>query len=291
MPNSTGPALNFLPMLKRILYFFTCFFVLQTARSQELYVFSEPASNMPSNSLSAKLTYRSPVSKYNNYYKQRYTPELMFGLSRKWMAHVSGTFSDFYSPTVRWESVKGYAKYRFYSDDDVHRHFRMAAFAEGSYSRSPFYYGDINLDGENSGVQAGLIATQLINKFAVSGTASVIKIFADEGEHAGHLGHSLKALYYSLSTGYLLFPRDYTSYKQANLNIYFETIGMKGFDAGDYMLDLAPALQLILNSNLKINMGARFQVLGNMLRVGETNYYLSMERTFLGALQHKKKQL
>ena len=64
---------------------------------------------------------------------------------------------------------------------------------------------------------------------------------------------------------------------------------MKGFDAGDYMLDMAPALQLIFNSNLKINVGARLQVMGNMLRIGERNYYLSLERTFLGALQHKEK--
>jgi hypothetical protein len=278
-------------MTKRIIYFIISFFILQTMQAQELYVFSEPASNMPSNSLSAKLTYRTPVSKYNNYYKQRYTPELMFGLSSKWMVHVSGTFSDFYSPKLRGESVKGYAKYRFYSNDDVHQHFRMAAFAEGSYSRSPFYYSDINLDGDNSGVQAGIIATQLVNKLAVSGTASVIKVFADEGEHTAHQGHSLKALYYSLSAGYLLFPLDYTSYKQTNLNIYFETFGMKGFDASDYMLDLAPALQLIFNSNFKVNLGARFQVSGNMQRVGENNFYLSLERTFLGALQHKKKKL
>jgi hypothetical protein len=275
----------------KIIYLFISCFMIKTAYTQELYVFSEPASNMPSHSLSAKLNYRSPVSKYNNYYKQRYTPELMFGVNSKWMLHASGTFSDFYSPVVRWESVKGYAKYRFYSNDDVHRHFRMAAFAEGSYSRNPFYYGDINMDGDNSGVQAGLIATQLVNKLAVSATASVIKVFADEGEHAGHLGHSLKALYYSLSAGYLLLPVEYTSYKQMNLNIYFETIGMKGFDAGDYMLDLAPALQFIFNSNLKVNLGARLQVMGNMLRVGEQNYYVSLERTFLGALQRKKKKL
>ena len=36
-------------------------------------------------------------------------------------------------------------------------------------------------------------------------------------------------------------------------------------------------------------MGARFQAAGNMLRAGDTNYYLSVERTFLGALQQKKK--
>ena len=268
---------------------FTCMLLMHMMKSQELYVFSEPASNMPAHSISAKLGYRSPVSRENNFYRQRYTPEIMLGLDKHWMVHLSGTFSDFYSPTVRAESVKGYAKYRFYSNDDVHQHFRMAAFAEASYSRRPFYYGDINLDGDNSGVQAGIIATQLVNKLAVSGTASVIKVFAEESEHVAHLGYSQQALYYSLSAGYLLFPLNYSSYKQTNLNIYFETIGMKGFEGGDYMLDLAPALQLIFNSNFKVNLGARFQAAGNMLRPGETNYYVSLERTFLGALQRKKK--
>jgi hypothetical protein len=264
---------------------------LHTSYAQELYVFSEPASNMPAHSVSAKITYRSPVSRTNNYYRQRYTPEIMFGLSRQWMLHVSGSLSDFYSPAVRGESAKLYTKYRFYSNDDVHRHFRMAAFAEAGYSRNPFVYGDINLDGDNSGVQAGFIATQLVNKLALSGTASVIKIFTGQTEHAAHAGHSLQALNYSLSAGYLLFPKDYTGYKQVNVNLYVETIGMKGFDGSDYMIDLAPALQFIFNSNFKINLGARFQAAGNMVRAGETNYYLGIERTFLGALQRRKKTL
>jgi len=238
--------------------------------------------------MSAKFTYRTPVSKYNNDYKQRYTPELMFGLNKQWMLHISNTFSDFYTSQLRWESVKTYAKYRFYSDDDVHRHFRMAAFAEAAYSRSPFYYGDINLDGDNSGVQAGIIATQLVNKLAVSGTASLLKVFANRNVHVNQLDHSLNAFYYSLSAGYLLFPLNYSDYKQTNLNLYFETIGMKGLDKGDYMLDVAPALQIIFNSNLKINLGARLQATGNMVRPGENNYFVSVERTFLGVLKHKK---
>ena len=260
----------------------------QMAVSQELYVFSEPASNMPAHSMSAKLTYRTPVSKYNTSYRQRYTPELMFGLNKQWMLHVSSSFSDFYTTQLRWESVKTYAKYRFYSDDDVHRHFRMAAFAEAAYSRSPFYYGDINLDGDNSGVQAGIIATQLVNKLAVSGTASLLKVFANRAMHVNQLDHSLNAFYYSLSAGYLLFPLNYSDYKQTNLNLYFETIGMKGLDKGDYMFDAAPALQVIFNSNLKINLGARLQVTGNMVRPGENNYFVSVERTFLGALKRRK---
>lgn len=264
--------------------------VLQVMMAQELYVFSEPASNMPAKSISAKIGYRSPVSNYNNFYKQRYTPEVMLGVSRDWMFHISSTFSDYYSNNVRWESVKGYAKWRFYSNDDVHQHFRMAAYAEGAYSRSPFYYGDINLDGDNSGIQAGLIATQLVHKFAITGSAGVIKVFADRDAHVNHLGHSLSGLNYNLSAGYLLFPMSYTNYKQVNVNIYFEAIGMKGFEGNDYMLDLAPALQFIFNSNLKINAGARFQAAGNMLRVGEKNYYIGVERTFLGALQRKHKK-
>jgi hypothetical protein len=166
----------------------------------------------------------------------------------------------------------------------------MAAFAEGSYSRSPFYYGELSLDGDNNGVQAGLIATQLVNKLAVSGTASLIRVFADHNLHVHQLGHSVSAFYYSVSAGYLLFPVNYSDYGQTNVNIYLETIGMKGFEKGDYMLDLAPALQFIFNSNFKVNLGARLQLGSNMLRPGEQNYSVGLERTFLGALKRHKKQ-
>ncbi len=278
-------------MSKQLIIICSIFFIANTASSQELYVFSEPASNMPAHSVSAKLDYRIPVSDINNTYRQRYSPELMFGLSKKWMLHVAGSFSDFYMPQIRWESVKTYAKYRFYSADDVHRHFRMAAFGEAAYSRNPFYYGDLNLDGDNSGVRAGIIATQLVNKLAVSGTASIIETFASAASHAAHPENSTAAFSYSLSAGYLLFPLNYSDYKQTNLNIYVETIGMKGIEKGDYMLDLAPALQFIFNSNLKLNLGARLQVTGNMIRPGEKNYFIGLERTFLGALKHPKKSL
>lgn len=263
--------------------------LLPTAKAQELYVFSEPASNMPAHSMSAKLSYHVPVSKYNNDYRQRITPELMFGLNKNWMLHVSSSLSDYYSSQLRWESVKTYAKYRFYSNDEVHRHFRMAAFAEASYTRSPFNYGELNLDGDNSGVQAGIIATQLVNKLAVSGTASVIKVFANRYQHVHHQGHSIHAFSYTLSAGYLLFPVHYSDYRQTNVNFYLEAIGMKGFEMGDYMVDLAPALQFIFNSNFKVNLGARLQLGSNMRRIGEQHYVVGLERTFLGALKRHKK--
>jgi hypothetical protein len=258
--------------------------------AQELYVFSEPASNMPANSIAAKIGFRSPVSQYNNYFRQRYMPEIMFGINKNLMIHASNTFSDFYSPSVRWESAKIYAKYRFFSSDDIHRHFRMAAFAEGAYTRNPFLYGEINLDGDNSGIQGGLIATQLVNKLAISTTVSLVKVLSKKGSHMEHETHSREALQYSLSAGYLLFPFHYTDYKQTNVNLYVEMLGMQGLKRNHYMLDLAPAVQLIFNSNFKINAGYRVQLTGNMLRVGEKNWVIGVERTFLGAFRKKRQQ-
>src|SRR5687768_8812524 len=268
-----------------ILLFFSILSLHSSA--QELYVFSEPASNMPAKSISVKLTARYPDSKYNDFFKQRYMPEVMFGINKNLMVHTSATFSDYYTVNPAWESVKLYAKYRFLSIDNVHRHFRLAAFADGSYSKSPFLYGEINTDGDNSGIQGGLIATQLVNKLAVSGTAALTKVFAEKGDHTVHGEHDLKVFNYSLSAGYLLFPRQYTDYNQTNLNLYLELIGMKGIDKKHSVVDLAPAVQLIFNSNLKLNIGYRFQVKGDMLRVGERSWLISIERTFLGALKRK----
>jgi hypothetical protein len=258
------------------------------AATQELYVFTEPASNMPTRSLSFKLTGRYPDSKLNNYFKQRYIPEIMLGVSKKVMVHVSGAMSDYYSVKIRPESLKGYIKYRFLSNDEVHRHFRMASFLEVSYSRNKFLYDEFTLDGDLSGMQFGLIATQLVNKFAASATLSYMQGFA-QMEHHMHSdeGDHLSMFNYSLSAGYLLLPKNYTSYKQTNLNLYLELLGSKGTNHKHYYVDIAPAVQLIFNSTTKVNMGARFQMSGNMVRVGERTYQVSLEHTILNVFKKR----
>jgi len=127
--------------------------------TQELYVYTEPASNMPAKSISFKGSGTFVPSQDNSFLYQRYSPEIMLGISKKLMVHVAGSFSDFYSVKVRPESIRTYVKYRFLSNDDVHRHFRMAAFAEGSYTQSPYLYEEMSLEGDNSGILGGLIAT------------------------------------------------------------------------------------------------------------------------------------
>jgi hypothetical protein len=90
---------------------------------------------------------------------------------------------------------------------------------------------------------------------------------------------------YSLSAGYLVLPKEYTDYKQTNLNLYMEIVAENALDAPKYCIDLAPAAQLIFHSNSKLNIGYRFQLSGNMSRMSPNSWLISFERTFLNALK------
>ena len=267
------------------------FFFAITAKGQELYVFSEPASNMPARSVSVRI--RGEYMKAQPWHTrsmQRIMPELMFGVNKKLMLHVNASFGNMHTNSFTWESVGTYLKYRFYSRDEIHQHFRMAAFAEAAYSRSPFHQDDVNIGGDKSGVQAGLIATQLWNKFALSGTVGHTQIF-HSSRHSKNViyvpSRIYQAMSYSLSGGYLLFPRQYSDYKQTNLNLYLEFLAQQSLDRSAYFIDIAPAIQLIFNSNTKLNIGYRSQLSGTMYRMANSSWLISIERTFLNALKKK----
>lgn len=261
-------------------------------QAQELYVFTEPASNMPAHSISAKLSaVYMPPQPWNDRSMQRYTPELMLGINKKLMLHTGLTFSNVHTTNFRWESAYLYGKYRFISKDELHSHFRMAVFGEAAYSRSPFHNEEVSLQGDKSGLQVGLIATQLWNKFALSGTASHTQVLHESRNSKVQYIPSriYQAMNYSLSAGYLLLPFNYTDYKQTNLNLYTEVLAQQTLDRSRYYVDVAPAVQLIFNSNAKLNLGYRFQVGGNMVRMSESSWLISFERTFLNALKKQKK--
>ena len=255
---------------------------LLNANAQELFIFTEPASNMPSHSISGKVTGKYSKHPEATNYMQRYAPEIMFGLNKKWMAHFSSTFSDMYSNNVRWESVKTYLKYRFLSNDEVHKHFRMAGFGEYSYSRNTAIYDDISIEGDQSGFQGGLIMTQLWNKLAVSSTISYLQTIKNKNIEIDVFIPG-KSFNYTVSAGYLVFPFNYTSFKQTNFNVYAELLGQRALDMKKYVVDFAPGIQFIFNSNAKLNIGYRYQISGNMYRMAEKSWLVSFERTFLGA--------
>lgn len=259
--------------------------------AQELYVFSEPASNMPAHSISIKLTDHFVTDdKTYNRFSHRLMPVVMFGFSKKLMAHIGGTISNMHTSSFRYESVNLYAKYRFLSKDEIHQHFRMAVFADASATKAPFHYDEITLMGDKSGVELGLIATQLWNKLALSGTLSHTQgLDKSRNNKVIYVPDRLyQSMNYSLSAGYLLLPVEYTDYKQTNLNLYAEILAQETLDRKRHYVDLAPALQLIFNSNAKLNVGYRFQVSGNMQRMATNSWQVSFERTFLNVLPKKK---
>jgi hypothetical protein len=273
---------------------FLLFSILFTGsiHAQELYPFAEPASNMPSKSISVKLgaMYGKGVHRSNTLH--RYNPEVMFGLNKNWMIHATLGFSNMHENYFYYESAKIYAKYRFLSIDEIHKHFRMAAFASATYSRNHLDHNEINLQyGDQSGVQAGIIATQLWHKFAISGTASISEVLDKErAEKVLPQKYAFQSLNYSLSAGYLVFPRSYIDYNQVNLNLYAELIGGRNLDwpQEKYYLDLAPSVQLIFNSTSKLNLGYRFELTSDIYRLMRKSFMISYERIFLNALRKKK---
>lgn len=223
---------------------------------------------------------------HENKVSQRHMPEVMFGLNRNWMAHASLSFSDMHEGSFIWEGAKLYAKYRFLSNDDVHKHFRMAAFAAGSYSRNHLDHNELNLM-DQSGVEAGLIATQLWKKLAVSGTGAMMQVIDDlRGKEGYDQQYAFKAINYSLSAGYLVLPLEYTSYDQTNLNVYVEMLGSRNIDFPEkYYVDLAPSIQLIFKSTSKLNLGYRFELASDIYRFSKGGFMISYEHIFLNALR------
>jgi hypothetical protein len=183
-----------------------CFYTALCA--QELYVATEPASNMPKNSIGLRLTAElMPGSDLS----VRSIPEIMIGLSKNLMAHSSFYVSDVHQKSQKMEGFGFYAKYRFLSVDSLQRHFRMAVFARYSSINNPLrtngnvILDDINLEGDNSGIQGGIIATQLLHKLALSASANYTRAFDNRGGFKINPGQSIDAVGYTFSVGYLKF--------------------------------------------------------------------------------------
>ncbi len=250
--------------------------------SQELYVFTEPASNMPAKSIGIRITNEGQfVPNFNS----RTMPEVMVGFNKNLMAHVQGFFSDM-DGRYKFEGASIYAKYRFFSVDDLKSHFRIAAFGRYSRSNRSAHSEDVNLEGDNSGAQAGLIFTQLLHKLALSANVSYSKVIPGRPVYEQHGFRADQMIGYSLSSGYLLLPFTYKDYNQPNLNLYIELLGKTNPMSGNNYLDLAPAIQVVLNSRTRVDLGYRFQVRGNMDgRYFKNMYLVRMEFNFFNVLK------
>jgi hypothetical protein len=295
--------------------FFTLILIvlINDASAQELYVFTEPASNMAAKSIGARLLYKQfKMTHDNKFSSYRIEPELMFGVNKNLMVHINGYASNMFQSNLKIEGASLYAKYRFFSKDDVHSHFRLAAYGKIAAVNNPttlttsalhaaddgnggVAYHDlihttinyeIDIDGTNSGIATGIIATKLVNKFAVSGSVGYLyRLNNLNGKREVIV--PWRAVNYSISAGYLLLPKEYTSYKQTNVNLYTEFLGASTLDNKKYFIDIAPAVQFIINSIARVDLGYRTQLSGNTQRMANSSFLIRVEYNFLNAFSRK----
>ncbi len=276
----------------KILPAFLLLLFSMVARSQELFVFTDAASGLATRSVNLRLSeHYMPFDRVYDRPGRRLMLEAGVGLSKKWMLSIGGSVSDMHTFKTKPEAVFAETKFRFFSHDDVHRHFRMAAFFRGSYTKSPFHYDEFTVMGDKSGIEGGVIGTQLWNRFALSSTISHVQLLdASRFSSTIYLPKRLyQAMTYSLSTGYLLLPRTYTSYKQVNINLYTEFLAQQSLDLPRCYVDAAPAVQFIFFSDTRLNVGYRFQLTGTSQRMSKASWLFSLERSFLNVWKRKQK--
>ena len=242
--------------------------------SQELYVNTEPASNMATHSIGIRLENQGY---FNPEYKTRTSLEVMGGASKRLMVHGTLYVSDYYHSAQHFEGGSAYAKYRFLSVDSVQSHFRGAVFVKASAINNPLPNQEIGLEGDNSGFQTGVVFTKLIHKLALSASGSYLHGFDNLGGYDIPSTNARNAAGYTLSAGYLLLPKKYENYNQVNVNVYAELLGKTNPGYGQSYLDVAPAVQLIFNSVFRVDFSYRAPLYNDMRRTSANVYLVRLE--------------
>lgn len=253
------------------------------ASAQELFVYTEPASNMPAHSVGLRLNqwFMHEPGVGLNYHL---LPEVMWGVNKALMVHAEAFLSNRAGSTT-YEGAGLYAKWRFFSRDGDHRHFRMAAFARASANNADIHQEEIETNGHNTGGELGLIGTQLLHRTALSASASVERATDNRnGSEAFPPDAARTALNGTLSAGHLVLPRQYTGYNQTNLNLMAEVLGQWLPQTGRYYVDLAPSVQLIFRSQTRLDLGYRFPVVQEMDRTAPSGFLLRLEQVLFGVL-------
>ncbi len=254
-------------------------FLAGQVKAQELFVFTEPASNMAAKSIGARLD--NTFAKNDRTKNTVYTlaPEVMLGISKHTMLHVGAYFSNA-TGNFKTDGAAVYLKYRFYSIDDVHDHFRMAAFGRLAVNNNNIDQYAVTLGRQNSGYEGGIVATRLISKVALSATASFVHAM-DNGSNKFIFNDKWRnAANYSLSVGKLMLPKEYTSYKQVNMNFMLELLGQTNLYKGYSYLDMAPSVQFIFNSRMRLDLGYRFAMIKKLPRYDEQSGLVRLEYNF-----------
>jgi hypothetical protein len=214
-------------------------------------------------------------SGYNNHLM----PEIMYGIHKNFMVHASSFISN-RNNKYDLEGGALYLKYKFLNIDYIQKHFRMAAFSRYSINTADIHQQEINLFGHNSGYELGINATQLLHKVAISSGLSFIQAKSNGKVYQFSDNQSNKAVYYTLSFGKLMLPKRYTGYDQTNLNLMCELLGQTLMPNGKSYLDIAPSVQLIIKSKIRVDLAYRHQLMSKMERTAPNGILLRFEYNF-----------
>jgi hypothetical protein len=254
-------------------------FAFQNVYCQELFLVTDPASNVPANSLGInvmQLLFKEQIKTGYNYHLM---PEITYGINKNLMIRGS-TFISNRSNKLYTEGGSFMIKYRFFSSDDLHSHFRMAAYIRYGFNRADIHQEQIEILGHNSGFESGVIATKLMNKQAISSSVSFEKAMNNKPNYPfpDNIGNNVTN--YTLSFGRLMYPQKYTSFKQTNINLMVEFVGQTINENGKSFLDIVPAIQFILNSQARIDLAYRRQLFNSMIRSAPNGIYFNLYYTF-----------
>jgi hypothetical protein len=268
----------------RILLLWCSLWATPALYAQELFVFTEPASNMPAKSFGIRTmnSFMQEANKSINYHNM---PELMFGVNKNLMLHTQAFISNRQGGGITFEGGSLYGKYRFYSVDDAYTHFRLAAYGRYSINRADIHQQEIETMAHNSGYEIGTIATKLLHKWAFNGIVSYERALDNKPNYKFPINESNNAINYSLSIGKLVLPKEYTSYKQTNMNIMVEFLGQQLLQKKLSYLDIAPSIQFIINSQARIDVAYRRELLSSMRRTAPNGFIVKLEYTFFNILK------
>ncbi|MFV8369571.1 hypothetical protein [Flavobacterium sp. LB2R40] len=264
--------------MKRFLILISLF-LIQEITAQELFVVTDPASNVPAGSLGVRMGQSLFKEQFESGYNYHLMPEITWGINKNLMVRSSVFVSNRNNQLVT-EGASFYTKYRFLSTDDLHSHFRMAAFGRYSFNNADIHQEQIEIMGHNTGFETGIVATQLIKKVAISASVSFEKAFDNKPNYKFPASQNDNATNYTLSFGKLMYPKKYTNFKQTNINTMVEFVGQTLNENGKSYLDIVPSIQFIINSQARIDVAYRQELYSSMLRSAPNGFYLNLEYTF-----------
>ena len=259
---------------------FLLFFIVNSSLSQELYINTEPASLIPKGTKVVRLHHHTIFLNDTNEpgsfsSAKLLIPSISYGISKKIMVSASLQLSNNpfdQDPNFGLNGFKLYSKQRLISTDKKKYHTRVSSFLKYSNHGKwnppnyKFISNNYDLDFQDSGVEVGLIATQLAKKLAISVTSG-FGIVSNSTADGSYDDENFNSINNSISAGYLLFPRKYKSYKQTNFNIYLEyltnSILSKDYPSryNKFMSTFAPGIQFIIMSRSRLDFG--YKIRGN----------------------------